>query len=257
MNKFFILFVFVIAAFITEAPAQTAAKLIAEGDALAEKEHKNDAALEKLLQAEKLEPTNWEILWRISRTYVDIAEHMPDKTGDQKDAQEAKYKLAYDYADKAVKLAPNQSVTYLRRSIANGRIALFKGVFSVAGIVNDVKKDLDKAIELNNGGDQVQATSHYVLGRTHAKLAEKSSIVRWPLGLGWGNLDTAIDEYKKAIKLKNDFKMYHLDLAKAYIEDDDEDLAAAELKKLLTLPKQDEDDDSFDTEAKKLLKDLE
>jgi FimV-like protein len=75
--------------------------------------------------------------------------------------------------------------------------------------------------------------------------------------LGWGNLDTAIDEYKKAIKLKSDFKMYHLDLAKAYIEDGDEDLAAAELKKLLTLPKQDEDDDTFDTEAKKLIKELE
>ena len=32
---------------------------------------------------------------------------MPDKTGEQKDAQLAEYQKAYDFADKAVKLAPD------------------------------------------------------------------------------------------------------------------------------------------------------
>lgn len=257
MKKFILLALSIAALFSSAASAQTVEKLIAEGDELAEKQHKNEAALEKFLQAEKLQPNSWEAIWRISRSYVDIAEHMPDKTKEEKEAQEAKYKLAFDYAEKAVKLAPNKSVVYLRRAIANGRIALFKGVFSVAGIVNDVKKDLDKAIQLNNSGDMILATSHYVLGRTHAKLAEKSSIVRWPLGLGWGNLETAIAEYKKAISLRGDYKMFHLDLAKAYVEDGEEEKAKAELKRLLTFPKSDEDDDKFDAEAKELLKDLE
>lgn len=257
MNKFFLLAFLIAALFSINVNAQSVEKLIAEGDELAEKQHKNEAALAKFLQAEKLQPNSWEAIWRISRSYVDIAEHMPDKTSEQKEAQKAKYQLGLDYAEKAVQLAPNKTVVYVRRAIANGRIALFEGVFSVGGTVNKVKKDLEKGIELNNSGDFVQAAAHYVLGRTHAKLAEKSSIVRWPLGLGWGSLDTAIEEYKKAIALRSDYKMFHLDLAKAYIEDDDEDKAKEHLKKLLSFPKSDEDDDKFDAEAKELLKELE
>lgn len=233
--------------------AQNANLLIAEGDRLAEKEFKNNDALNKYLEADKLSPNNWEIYWRLSRTYVDIAEHMPDKTGAQKEAQLEKYQLSYDYANKAVKLAPDQSIVYLRRAIANGRIALFKGVFSVAGIVNDVKKDLDKAIALGNGGPIVQSLCHYVLARTHAKLAEKPGIVRWPLGLGWGDIDEALKEFKKAIKLRPDFRMYYLDYAKALIEEDKYDDARNALNSLLSSPKQDEDDEEFFNEAKKLL----
>ena len=32
-----------------------------------------------------------------------------------------KYQKAFDFADRAVKLAPDKSVTYLRRAIANGK----------------------------------------------------------------------------------------------------------------------------------------
>ena len=78
-----------------------------------------------------------------------VGEHMSTSTDEEEDAQFAKYELALEYADKAVSLAPDQSVTYLRRAIANGRIALFQGVFSVAGVVEEVRLDCEKAIELN------------------------------------------------------------------------------------------------------------
>ncbi len=248
------LFLFVVI-FFTVISAQDAQSLIKEGDELT-KQFQNEKALEKYQQADKLSQNNWDIYWRISRAYVDIAEHMPSSTDEQEEAQLKKYELSFNYADKAVKLAPDKSINYLRRGIANGRIALFKGVFSAAGLVNDVKKDVDYAIKLNNAGTENLATAYYVLGRTHAKLSEKSSIFRFPLGLGWGDIDEAIANFKKAIKLRPDFIMYHLDLAKAYIEEDEYKLAREHLNKIPSLPVIDEDDHNYKSEAKKLLQQI-
>ncbi len=252
----FALILFIIALLFTTNYAQTVSELITAGDEAATKEFNNQKALDKYLAADKLSPNNWEILWRLSRTYVDIAEHMPDKTDDQKNAQLEKYQLAFDCADKSVKLAPDKSVTYLRRAIANGRIALFKGVFTAIGLVKDVKSDCEKAIKFGNGGNDIQATSHYVLGRTHAKVCEKAYLVRLPLGLGWGDIDIAIKELNKAIELRPNFRMYHLDLAKVYIDEDEYQKAKELLKKISNIPVADEDDGKFLAESKKLLEEI-
>ena len=165
--------------------AQTVEEFIQEGDKY-NTEFNHQKSLETYQKADKLSPANWDILWRISRAIVDIANKMPEGTDEQKEAKFNKYKKSFAYADSAVKLAPDQSVTYLRRAIVNGRIALFQGVFSAIGTVDDVKSDSERAIQLNNGGNYVQALSHYVLGRTHAKVCEKSYLIRLPLGLGLG-----------------------------------------------------------------------
>ncbi|MCK9425240.1 MAG: hypothetical protein M0Q21_04260 [Ignavibacteriaceae bacterium] len=233
--------------------SQSVDELIKEGDDYSMREFNNQKALETFQKAEKLEADNPEVLWRISRSYVDIAEHMPSSSDDQKDAQLVKYQLAADYAEKAVKAAPNASIGYLRRAIAKGRIALFKGVFKVIGLVNDVKKDCEKAIKLGNGGNDIQASSHYVLGRSHAKVCEKPYLVRLPLGLGWGDMDISFAEYKKAIELRPNFRMYHLDYAKALIEEDEYQKAKEELYKIPYVKEVDEDDDLYLVESKKLL----
>lgn len=236
--------------------SQSVDELIKEGDDFSMKEFNNQKALETFLKAEKLEAENAEVLWRISRSYVDIAEHMPSSSDDQKDAQLVKYQLASDYAEKAVKAAPNASIGYLRRAIAKGRIALFKGVFKVIGLVNDVKKDCEKAIKLGNGGNEIQASSHYVLGRSHAKVCEKPYLVRLPLGLGWGDMDISFAEYKKAIELRPNFRMYHLDYAKALIEEDEYQKAKEELYKIPYIKEVDEDDDMYLAESKKILESI-
>ena len=193
------------------------------------------------------------MLWRISRALVDIANKLPEGTDEQKDAKYNKYKESFVYADSAVRMAEDQSVTYLRRAIVNGRIALFEGVFSAIGTVNDVKDDCERAIQLNNGGNYVQALSHYVLARTHAKVCEKAYLLRLPLGLGWGDMEVAIREYQNAIKLKPNYRMFYLDLAKAYIEEDEYELAKENLLKVEKAPFILEDDEQYLKEAKQLL----
>jgi tetratricopeptide (TPR) repeat protein len=236
--------------------AQTLEELIQAGDKY-NTEFNHQKSLEAYQKADKLSPGNWEILWRISRAIVDIANKMPEGNDQQKDAKFNKYKESFVYADSAVKLAPDQSVTYLRRAIVNGRRALFQGVFSAIGTVDDVKSDSERAIQLNNGGNYVQALSHYVLGRTHAKVCEKSYLIRLPLGLGWGDMEVAIRELQNAVKLRPNMRMFYLELAKAYFEEGEYELAKENLLLVEKAPVVLEDDDEYLKEAKKLLVEVE
>lgn len=245
----------VLSCFFTSSPfifSQSAEELLKQGDKYLDSEFNLDKAMDAYQKADKLSPDNWEVKWRLSRVYVYAAEQMPDETGDQKDAQLAEYQKAYDFADKAVKLAPDKSITYLRRGIANGKIALFKGVFSVASVVNSVRDDCEKAINLGNGGNYTQALAHYVLARTNAKVSEKWAPARAILGLGWADIDKAIDEYNIAIKLYPNFRMFYLDLAKAYIREDEYEKAKEMLKNVIASPKRDLNDDSVLAEAMEL-----
>lgn len=235
--------------------SQTSVELISQGDSLIAN-FNDQGALQKFILADKQTPNNWQVLWRLSRVTVNLANQMPTKTDEQQDAQLAKYQEAYNYADRAVKLAPDKSVTYLRRAIAGGKIALFKGVFSVGGVVNDAKDDCEKAIKLDNGGNFVQALAHYVLARSNAKVSEKAKILRWPLGLAWADNETALVEYKKAIALYPNFRMFYLDYARSLIREDKYTLAREMLNKVSECPKQEADDDSRIVEAKNLLEEI-
>jgi tetratricopeptide (TPR) repeat protein len=245
----FILFILCLVAVL---PAQTVPELIAQADQFATVAFDREKAFEKLQQAEKVDPNNFDVLWRISRSYVDIGEHLPNKTDAEKEKQLEYYQKALDYAERAVLAKPNASEGYVRRAIANGRVALFKGVWSAIDYVKEVKADCEKAISINPH----DAVAYYVLGRTHAKLCEKPKLIRWPLGLGWANMDEAIKNYEKALALRENFIMYRLDAARAYIEEGNKVKAREYLIAISAYPKQDEDDDQYRQEAKELLEKL-
>lgn len=232
--------------------SQTIEQYLEKGDSLY-RSFDNEGALNVFLEGDEKYPGNWEILWRLSRTYTDIAEHLPTSTSEQEKAQLAMYEKAVDYADRAIALAPGESVTYLRRAIANGRIALFKGVFSVGKVVDQVKADCEKAIELGTGGNEVQGVAHYVLARTHDKISDKWSVARAALGLGWADYDIGIEHYKKAIELYPEFMMIHVEYAKALMEEDEWVQAKQSLETALKCPIIDEDDSKLLIEAEELL----
>ena len=224
-------------------------QLIAGGDNFSEKTFENQKALNKYNEALALAPNDYEILWRLSRTYVDIGEHLPDQTSAEKDKQLEFYEKSLDFAKKAIAVNPKGAMGYTREAIANGRIALFKGVFKAPGLVKQTKADCEKAISL----DPLDATAYYVLGRAHAKVMEKPGFVRWAAGLDWASMDDAIKNYEKSIELRPGFIMYRLDCARAYVEEDEYGKARAHLLKIASLPKEDEDDDVFRKEALELL----
>jgi len=237
------------ALFARQAQDSTVQKLVAEGDEFTTKVFDNQKALEALQKALVLSPNNYDVLWRVSRSYVDIGEHQPAKSDDEKKKQLETYEKALDFANKAVAANANGTMGYTRRAIASGRIALFRGVWESLDIVKKTKADIEKAIEL----DATNPGAYYVLGRTHAKVSEKPRIVRWPLGLSWASLDEAIKNYEKAISLRPGFLMYRLDAARAYVEADNYAKAKEQLAAAIAATKQDEDDDQFRKEAQELM----
>ena len=226
-----------------------AQQLLEQGNEYAEKTFDNQKALQNYQDALALEPNNYDILWRISRAYVDIGEHMPATTDEEKSKQLETYQKSLEFANRAIAANGTGSMGYARRAIANGRIALFKGVWESLDLVKQTKVDCEKAIALDPNNN----SAYYVFGRTHMKVSEKPRIIRWPLGLSWANLEDAVKNYEKAISIKPDFIMYRLDCARAYIELDEYDKARAHLTAIATLPTLDEDDGQFRNEAKELL----
>jgi len=238
-----------VSAAIVAVDSNKVGQLIAEGDNFSEKIFDNQKALDMFNEALSLSPNDYEILWRLSRTYVDIGEHLPDQTSAEKDKQLEFYEKSMDFAKKAIAVNPKGAMGYTREAIANGRIALYKGVFKAPGLVKQTKADCEKAISL----DPLDATAYYVLGRAHAKVMEKPGFVRWAAGLDWASMDDAIMNYEKSIELRPSFIMYRLDCARAYVEKDEFGKARTHLIKIASLPKEDEDDDVFRKEALELL----
>ncbi len=58
--------------------SQTVEDLIQEGDKYNTEFH-HQKSLESYQKADKLKPANWEVLWRMSRAIVDIANKMPER----------------------------------------------------------------------------------------------------------------------------------------------------------------------------------
>jgi tetratricopeptide (TPR) repeat protein len=224
-------------------------RLIAQGNTFSEKTFENQKAVQSFEAALALEPNNYEVLWRLSRSLVDYGEHLPANTDQEKEKQLQTYEKSLEYANRAISVNSSGSMGYARRAIANGRIALFKGVWESLDLVKQTRADCEKAIAL----DANNASAYYVLGRTHLKVCEKPRIVRWPLGLGWANMDESIKNFEKAIALRPDFIMYRLDCSRAYIEEDEYARARQHLTAIATLPTGDEDDGQFRKEAEELL----
>jgi tetratricopeptide (TPR) repeat protein len=240
---------FIGSSFVAAQQQKTAAELLADGDQYSEKLFDDQKALQSFQAALVLAPNDYEILWRLSRTYADIGEHMPHATDTEKQKQLEAYDRSLEFAKKAIATNANGSMGYVRRAITNGRIALYRGVWESIDLVKQVKADCEKSIQL----DPNNAAAYYVLARSHAKVCEKPKMIRWPLGLGWANMDTALYNFEKSIALRPNFAMYRLDCAKAYIEEDEYDKAKLHLRVIPTLPKANEDDEKFKQEAAQLL----
>ncbi|MGD0338581.1 MAG: tetratricopeptide repeat protein [Bacteroidota bacterium] len=241
--------VFSCAFLITTVPAQTVAEITAQSDSIADVAFQNKPALDILSTAADKYPGNYNIVWRLSRTYSDMGAAINAISDEQKTQQLELYEKSLDYANQAIAANPEGSMGYTRRAIANGRIALFKGVWESIDLVKQVKHDCEKAIEL----DTTNSLAYYIYGRTHAKVSEKPKLFRWPLGLGWGNIDEAIKNFEIAISLRPNYIMYRLDAAKAYIEEDEYEKARAHLNAISTIPKAYQLDDDSRKEATELL----
>lgn len=238
----------------TETKAETTQVelLLAQANDFSQRKDDRPRALALYEEALALESGNDEILWRMSRVYFDIAEHLPAGTDEEKEKQLAMYEKALEFADKSIEVNQNSSMAYTRRAVANGRIVLSKGMWSSIGLLKEMRNDLEKAIAI----DSLNHQAYYALGRTHMRVIERPFILRWPLGLGWGSRSEAMRNFERAVALRGDVIPYRLEYARACADEEQLEKAREQLTMILTLPALGEDDEQYRKEAKELLERL-
>lgn len=236
--------------------AQTAAEHIQAGDQ-AYAQFDDQKALEHYSEALKLEPANYEALWKTSRAMVDIADVIPATDKDIKARQMKMYTEATALAKKAVAANPNDTWGHFQIAAANGKRLLLLGKKEQIDASKAVRAEIDKAIEL----DPTNHLAYHALGRWHRRMAEIGGAKRFFGGIIYGSIPKGSfaeseKNLRKAIDLHPEFANHYLELGRTLVELDKFDQAAEAFQKCIDLPKTTSKDDVLKVEAKAELEKL-
>ncbi len=228
---------------------QTAADHVKAGDE-AYARFDDQKALEHYQEALKLEPQNYEALWKASRACVDIADVIPATDKDVKQRQMKLYSDATAYAHKAVAANANDTWGHFQVSASLGKKLLLLGKKEQIDGSKQVRAEIDKAIQLDPNND----LAYHALGRWHRRMAEIGGAQRFFGSLVYGSIPKGSfqesEKYlKKAVELKPDFVNHHLELGKTYVSLEKFNLAAQEFQKAIDLPKTASKDDMLKADA--------
>jgi tetratricopeptide (TPR) repeat protein len=246
-----ILFVFAVAALLAgPALAQTAAEHIAAGDA-AYAIFDDAKALEHYQAALKLEPANYEALWKASRAMVDIADIIPATDKDVKERQQKLYTDATELARKAVAANPKDTWGHFQLAASNGKRLLMLGKKEQINASKEVRAEIDKAIEL----DPSNHLAYHALGRWHRRMDEIGGAKRFFGNIVYGSIPKGSYEesekaLRKAIELHPEYLNHYLELGRTLLALKKTDEAAQCFQKAIDLPKTTSKDDVLKAEAK-------
>jgi tetratricopeptide (TPR) repeat protein len=255
MKKSLIL-VMALAAFAVAGYGQTAADHIKAGDE-AYAQFNDQQALEHYLEALKVEPENYEALWKASRAYVDIADVITATDKAAKQNQQKLYTNGTASARKAITANPNDAWGHFQFAAAFGKKLLMLGKKEQIDGSKQIKAEIDKAIELDPAND----LPYHALGRWHRRMAEIGGAKRFFGSLLYGSIPKGSFEeseknLKKAVEMKPDYVNHHLELGRTYVALGKIDLATEEFQKTIDLPKTTSKDDVLKSEAQAELKRL-
>ncbi len=211
--------------------------LIRQGD-LYDQQFKPDEALKYYLPAEKQNPNDAALLVKIARQHVFRMDGL--KTNAEK-LEEAQTALAY--AERAVKADPQSSDAHLSIAIVHGKMTPLVGNRGKIEASKKIKESAEKAAKLNPKDDY----AWHLLGRWHQALAGMGSLTRGIAQLVDGELPAATNEeavtyFKKAIALKPDRLLHHIELGRTYAQMGKTEESKAAINKGLAMPNREKDD---------------
>ena len=220
-------------------------------DILQENSHFVDA-LNVSLNCYKDDKNDVEILWRIARSYFDIADQSTDVV-----AQKENIDSALPYAENALSINPLSSKANHYYAVIIGRKGVLEG--TKQKIINsyEVKKYCLKAIELDSTYDN----SYHVMGRWHYNVADLSWVERNIASLAYatppvGSFAEAINYFKSAKNLNPDDIRHYLWLGKSYLANYESDEARNILKEGMKIETTNESDNILKNKIKELLSKL-
>jgi tetratricopeptide (TPR) repeat protein len=211
-------------------------------------------ALDIYLEVLKQQPRNFKALWRTSLIYARVGFRC-----NSEDEMMENYQKALTYAEKTLKLYPDEGYAHFVYAVANGRISDLSDAQTRIKKSYIVKKHALKAVELLPN----YAPAWHLLGLWHSKVANVGSAKQFAAGLfseglpeGASN-QKAVEYMQKAIQLQPGQTLrYKLDLARHYERAGETTKAIQMLKEVVqTSPKSDIDRWNLE-QAKDLLEKL-
>ena len=228
------------------AGAQTAADHVALGD----KEYvamNAPAALQHYEEAIKLDPKNYEALWKASRSAVDLGSY---ETNEKR--REDYFKNAETYARRAVEVNPGDAEGHFNLARALGKNALTQSPRARIKYAKDVR---DHALECLKISPRHAGCLH-VMGMWNAEVMRLNGFTRMIAKnfLGGKIFDSAswaeAKRYMEAsVASEPDRIVHHVDLAGVYRDMGDKAKARAEWQAAMKLPNSDYNDRHFKAEA--------
>jgi len=205
----------------------------------------------KLREAEKIDPKNPEVLWKIARAYFDFADQQPDNM----EVQKANVYPGFEYAKKCVELAPNVAGGHQYYAILIGRIGEIEGTKQKITNSYAVREHTEKAIALDPQND----ANYHVMGRWHFALADLSWAERQIASLIYAtppkaSFAEAEQFFTKAHELNPKDIRHLLWLSKTQIELKKKEAAKKNLQQALALPAESDSDKAMQKESVELLK---
>lgn len=196
-------------------------------------------------------PNHAGVLWRLSRTKVDIGEQR-----EREDERAQFYREALTHAEAAIQADSMNARAYLAGAIAAGRVGLISGTRQKVEMSRSVKEYVDRAIELNPD----LPAAYHVRARWNYEVASLGFFSRAIVRAVYGGLpdasyEAAVENFERSIAL-DDRVVDRLELGRTYLAMDQEGKARAQWEKALTLPNKDPDDPQYKEEVRELLDEL-
>lgn len=231
-----------------DAWAQSAGDLLRAGDEFDAKQRNREAA-EIYLRADALQPGDAEILRRIAKQY---SQQMVSESRSPENRELAR--KALDYAQRAVKSDPGNANARLALAICYGKAAFLEGARRRIEMSRLIREEADAAIRLDPGLDY----AWHVLGRWNFELANFNAALRFLAEAIYGKFPDASNArarecFEKAIAIQPDRVIHHVELGRTYAALGQKREALAELKKGLSLPSREKDDNESKERARKAI----
>lgn len=154
-----------------------------------------------------------ELLWRIARCYISIGDVA------KREEREQWYRKAEVYSTRAVKEDSLNSDAHCWRAVSIGYVAMYEGVRAKVQTANDIKRELDIALQLNPKND----VAYSILGTFYRTLGNVGWIEKQLANLLLGGLPSggyaeAEQALKKAIELAPLIIRHRFELGQLYLD---------------------------------------
>ena len=226
--------------------AESAVELLRAGDALDAK-HRNREAVEIYLRADALQPADAEILRRIAKQYSQLM------VGEWRTPETRELaRKALNYAQRAVKSDPGNANARLSLAICYGKAAFLEGARRRIEMSRQIREETEAALRLDPGLDY----AWHVLGRWNYELANFNAALRFLAEAIYGKFPDASNKraaecFEKAVAIQPDRVIHHVELGRTYAALGRKPEALAELKKGLSLPSSEKEDNESKDRARK------